>query len=122
MVKTSKTKGYATNQDVVIGSNLFKIRKAKGISQDQLGKDIGVTFQQVQKYERGANRISASKLLEISKCLEVPILDFYDGLLEDQAPFLQDISKGALQLAIMIDESDNPELVKAIKKLLKSTG
>lgn len=122
MVKTQKTKGQITAADAVIGSNLLKIRKAKGMSQMALADHADVTFQQIQKYEKGRNRISASKLLTMSKALEVPILDFYDGLLEEQEPFLQDISKQALQLAIMIDGTKDPELVKSIRRLLKLAG
>ena len=49
-----------------------------GLSQEKLGEAIGLTFQQVQKYERGANRIGASRLLELSRVLGVPVAFFYD--------------------------------------------
>lgn len=50
-----------------------------GISQDKLGEGLGLTFQQVQKYEKGVNRIGASRLFEISHLLNVPVQFFYDG-------------------------------------------
>jgi transcriptional regulator with XRE-family HTH domain len=51
-----------------------------GLSQGKLGKELDLTFQQVQKYERGTNRISASRLYHISKVLDVPINYFFEGL------------------------------------------
>jgi transcriptional regulator with XRE-family HTH domain len=57
-----------------------------GISQEKLGEALGLTFQQVQKYERGANRISASRLLEIARVLGVPIAFFYDDVDPVRAP------------------------------------
>ena len=53
-----------------------------GLSQEQLGAELNVTFQQVQKYERGANRISASRLWDISQILDVPIGYFFDDMTE----------------------------------------
>lgn len=51
-----------------------------GLSQEKLGQALGLTFQQVQKYERGANKVGASRLFEMSKVLEVPIGFFFDGM------------------------------------------
>ncbi|MCK5910150.1 MAG: helix-turn-helix transcriptional regulator [Caulobacter sp.] len=51
----------------------------RGLSQEALAQRLGLTFQQVQKYERGANRISASKLYEIARALEVPVAALFDG-------------------------------------------
>ena len=59
-------------------------RKEMGVSQERLAEALGITFQQVQKYERGANRVSASKLWEIAGALRTPVGYFYDGL-EGQA-------------------------------------
>jgi len=57
-------------------------RNMLGLSQEKLGEAIGLTFQQVQKYERGANRIGASRLYELGEVLDVPVTFFYD----DQDP------------------------------------
>ncbi len=51
-----------------------------GMSQERLGDQLGLTFQQVQKYEKGANRIGASRLYQIARTLDVPVDYFYDGL------------------------------------------
>jgi transcriptional regulator with XRE-family HTH domain len=57
--------------DVAVGFRLRTLRKSKGMSQDQLGKALGITFQQIQKYERGTNRISASMLVKSARALSV---------------------------------------------------
>lgn len=81
MTKTArKTKGVADLIDKHVGKQLRSRRILIGLSQEKLAEEIGVTFQQVQKYERGANRISASRLYTFSKLLEVSIDYFYEGL------------------------------------------
>ena len=55
-------------------------RTLLGLSQEKLGEALGLTFQQVQKYERGANRISASRLFQIGRVLDVPVSYFYDEM------------------------------------------
>jgi transcriptional regulator with XRE-family HTH domain len=68
--------------DVAVGARIRIIRKGKGMSQGTLAQALGLTFQQVQKYERGSNRVSASKLVEIARTLEVSpseLLGEFDG-------------------------------------------
>jgi len=72
--------------DVQVGSRVRLRRNMLGLSQEKLGQMIGLTFQQVQKYERGANRISASRLYELSRVLDVPILFFFDNIDPVRAP------------------------------------
>ena len=66
--------------DVHVGERIRRRRRALGLSQDKLGEALGLTFQQVQKYERGANRVSASKLYQIARALHASIPYFFDGL------------------------------------------
>src|SRR6202012_4143264 len=61
-------------------------RTMLGLSQERLGESIGLTFQQVQKYERGANRIGASRLYELSRVLDVPVSFFFDDIDPVRAP------------------------------------
>ena len=68
------------NVDVHVGSRIRLRRKLYGVSQEKLADALGLTFQQVQKYERGRNRVSASKLYETARFLEVPITYFFEGL------------------------------------------
>lgn len=62
-----------------VGSRVRMRRMLAGISQERLGEALGLTFQQVQKYEKGSNRISASRLQQIAKMLDVPVAFFFDG-------------------------------------------
>jgi len=71
--------------DVHVGLQVRLRRKELKISQEKLAETLGLTFQQVQKYERGANRISASKLYEIARTLRVPIGWFFEGLTDPSA-------------------------------------
>jgi len=69
----------SSEADKIVGRNVRVYRLAKGLSQTQLGEQLGVTFQQVQKYENGTNRIGSGRLMQISKALEVPITAFFEG-------------------------------------------
>ena len=66
--------------DMHVGARIRLRRKLQKMSQEKLGDLLGVTFQQVQKYERGTNRVGASRLWKISQVLEAPITYFYEGL------------------------------------------
>jgi transcriptional regulator with XRE-family HTH domain len=72
--------------DVHVGSRVRLRRNMLSLSQERLGEAIGLTFQQVQKYERGANRIGASRLFELSQVLDVPVDFFYDETDPVRAP------------------------------------
>jgi transcriptional regulator with XRE-family HTH domain len=71
--------------DLHVGARVRMRRKFLGMSQEGLAETIELTFQQVQKYERGSNRISASKLYEISKALKAPVAYFFDGYGQSEA-------------------------------------
>ena len=66
--------------DVHVGRKVREARAAKGMSQEKLGQILGVSFQQVQKYEKGTNRIGASRLWAISDALDTSITYFFEGL------------------------------------------
>src|SRR6188508_1301113 len=72
--------------DVHVGSRVRLRRTLLGMSQEKLGEAIGLTFQQVQKYERGANRIGASRLFDLSRVLDVPVSFFFDDMDPVRAP------------------------------------
>jgi transcriptional regulator with XRE-family HTH domain len=65
--------------DVIVGHNIRIHRLAKGLSQTDLADALGVTFQQVQKYEKGTNRVGSGRLLNISKALGISLLDLFEG-------------------------------------------
>jgi transcriptional regulator with XRE-family HTH domain len=77
-----------------VGLHIRMRRKALGISQEKLAEALGLTFQQVQKYERGANRVSASKLWEIARALKTNVAYFYEGLEEDASPEAAPATRG----------------------------
>lgn len=105
-----------------------------GLSQDQLGSATGITFQQVQKYERGVNRMGSSRLYEFSKILSVPIGYFYEGYLdakggkvagfaESSTPqFEHEVlsNKEILNLVKAFNEIKNPKTRKHVLQLVKS--
>ena len=66
--------------DLYVGARLRIRRKVMGLSQTQVADALGITFQQIQKYERGSNRISASKLYDAAKLLQAPVSYFFEGL------------------------------------------
>lgn len=68
--------------DVHVGERLRSRRSLLSISQEKLADAVGITFQQVQKYERGANRISASRLWQFSRLLDVPVAYFFENYTE----------------------------------------
>jgi transcriptional regulator with XRE-family HTH domain len=76
--------------DLHVGSRIRLRRTLLGMSQERLGEAVGLTFQQVQKYERGSNRVSASRLYDLARVLNVPIQFFYD----DMPPELAVMPKG----------------------------
>src|SRR5271155_462078 len=73
-------KKQANPVDVQVGNRVRIRRMLIGMSQERLGDLLGLTFQQVQKYEKGVNRIGAGRLYEVSRILNVPIDFFYEGL------------------------------------------
>jgi transcriptional regulator with XRE-family HTH domain len=77
MPKTSNK--AATKIDKLVGTNIRVHRLAAGLSQEELGAKLGVTFQQIQKYEKGANRVGSGRLYQIAEILEVPVKSFYAG-------------------------------------------
>lgn len=73
----------ATETDRTVGARIISVRKAKGLSQSALGDAVGVTFQQIQKYENGQNRVTAGRLKDIAKFLKVPVESLLSGAFED---------------------------------------
>ncbi len=69
--------------DLHVGARVRLRRTLLGMSQEKLGSSIGLTFQQIQKYERGANRVGASRLFDIARVLDVPIQFFFEGMPEE---------------------------------------
>ncbi|MGR4863223.1 helix-turn-helix domain-containing protein [Caulobacter sp. LARHSG274] len=95
-----------------VGALIRAKRKAMGVSQSELADALGLTFQQVQKYERGTNRISSSKLYEIAQKLDTPLSSFFEGL-----DHPADGESAAGELIDFLGESGSHDLVTAFKAL-----
>src|SRR5689334_23212453 len=79
---SGEKEGRPSPIDVHVGSRIRLRRTLLGMSQERLGEALGLTFQQVQKYERGVNRVGASRLFDLSRVLDVPISFFFDDMPE----------------------------------------
>ena len=107
--------------DTHIGKKLKKIRMMSGMTQDQLGELIGVTFQQNQKYEKGLNRISAGRLYELSQIFGKPISAFFNDYTPDKEYY--NFKHKQEQEHLDFDELRSKEiinLIKAFNKISKS--
>jgi transcriptional regulator with XRE-family HTH domain len=81
----AEKEGRASPIDAHVGTRIRLRRTLLGMSQEKLGEALGLTFQQVQKYERGVNRVGASRLFDLSRVLDVPISFFFDDMPEPLA-------------------------------------
>lgn len=86
--------------DIHVGRRLREMRLLKGLSQSALGERVGVTFQQIQKYERGTNRLSSSTLWRAAEALDVPVSYFFDQFRPDQ-PIAEQVQPSADELALV---------------------
>lgn len=109
-----KKKDSADQRDRVIGLRLKAYREIKKFSQSDLGDEIGVTFQQIQKYEKGLNKVSVSRLFDICKVLDTSIMNFLSGLEEAETATIIAVSDSE-QSKILQD----PDREKEVTELLK---
>lgn len=114
--------GQPNPVDIYVGSRLKLRRLILGISQKKMAEKLGITFQQVQKYENGINRISASRLWDISKLLKVQVEYFFDGMNESiQAQSPRSLRKNTIRSQQEIGESfDDPMLRQESIRLIKA--
>jgi len=126
-------KKQANPIDAQVGNRVRLRRMLIGMSQEKLGELLGLTFQQVQKYEKGVNRIGAGRLYQVASILGVPIGYFYEGVIE-QGPRLSEMSEDAgappvmeflasgegLQLSLAFMRIKDPKVRKRVLDLVKS--
>lgn len=127
-------KKQANPIDAQVGNRVRLRRMLIGMSQERLGELLGLTFQQVQKYEKGVNRIGAGRLFEVSRILGVPIDYFYEGVngqmpggdatagvTADSPPIMEFVSSGeGLQLSLAFMRIRDPKVRKRVLDLVKS--
>jgi transcriptional regulator with XRE-family HTH domain len=120
--------------DTHVGSRIRVRRQVLKMSQEKLGDELGVTFQQVQKYERGTNRVGASRLWRLAEVLSVPVSFFFDGLTGknefdtgqfaegDQTPIVYDFIKSSdgVALATAVSKIKNKAVRRQILELARS--
>jgi transcriptional regulator with XRE-family HTH domain len=125
--RTTKDDG-PHNVDVHVGRKMRTARMIEGVSQEELGEGLGVTFQQVQKYEKGSNRISASKLWETSEVLRVPIDFFFEDLKVDNRGGKSDVemvadftsSRDGMSIIRAFNQIENPNVRGKFVQLLQA--
>jgi transcriptional regulator with XRE-family HTH domain len=122
-------KKQANPIDIQVGNRVRIRRMLIGMSQERLGDLLGLTFQQVQKYEKGVNRIGAGRLFEVSRILNVPIDFFYEGVStqpgagepESAPPVMEFVSSGeGLQLSLAFMKIKDAKVRKRVLDLVKS--
>jgi transcriptional regulator with XRE-family HTH domain len=121
-------KKQANPVDVQVGNRVRIRRMLIGMSQEKLGEMLSLTFQQVQKYEKGVNRIGAGRLYDVSRILGVPIDYFYEGISnqpashgEDAPPVMEFVSSGeGLQLSLAFMKIKDSKVRKRVLDLVKS--
>src|SRR6201996_9029608 len=124
-------KKQANPIDVQVGNRVRIRRMLIGMSQERLGDLLGLTFQQVQKYEKGVNRIGAGRLFEVARILNVPVDFFYEGLATNQPgpgepeaaapPVMEFVSSGeGLQLSLAFMKIKDSKVRKRVLDLVKS--
>jgi transcriptional regulator with XRE-family HTH domain len=110
--------------DVAVGARIRLLRRSRGISQSKLAEGLGLTFQQVQKYERGANRVSASMLVKAAHALDVPIADLFGSAATGSAALdefaLLASNSSALELMRAFVRIESPALRRAVLELTRT--
>lgn len=108
--------------DIHVGARLRMRRVLQGMSQENLGERLELTFQQVQKYEKGANRISASRLYQIGEILRVPVEYFFDGLPDPSGAAVGDGFSEAAPEAPLMDFLSSAEGIQLNKAFAEIRG
>ena len=112
--------GVSSLIDMHVGKRLRQRRSLLGLSQENLGEAVGVTFQQIQKYEKGSNRVSASKLADIAKFLNISVASFFEGSgLEGKDTTVLPYSREALKIAEAFDAISDPRVKTQLRQLTK---
>ncbi len=111
--------------DVAVGLRLRTLRKSRGMSQEQLGRALGITFQQIQKYERGTNRISASMLVKSARALDVAPTSLLpeEGEPAPKSPAIMALIaqlRGAEELIESYSRIKSPRLRRALLQMSRS--
>ena len=113
-------KGRPQADDLIIGQNLRNFREFKGLTQQEMGAKAGISFQQIQKYEKGSNRISASRLLQFSKILNVQMDLFFGPLYNIDNNDFHKLDPEIRKLVSILSEIEDKALLKQVCGVLRS--
>ena len=119
--------------DVYVGTRVRMRRKMLGLSQEKLGEKLGITFQQIQKYEKGTNRVGASRLQDMASAMDVPVSYFFPdtsssqaapGMQEDGAAFMMDFMSTAegLELSRAFVRIRSTKVRRKVVELVRALG
>jgi transcriptional regulator with XRE-family HTH domain len=110
-VIASKNQRSVGKPDIELGKRIRLRRVEMKLSQTELGEKLGVTYQQVQKYEKGVNRVGAARIEQIATALDVPVTDFYDG----------DGKQRKVESLLFLDSSFSLRLLRAYSEIKNQT-
>ena len=104
--------------DIHVGKRVKEIRTIRGLTQSNIADLLGISFQQLQKYETGANRISASRMFELSKLLEISPSFFFEGLEGEDYKNLPPMDVETARIANILSNIKNEKLKKRLFTLI----
>lgn len=118
MSKTTNAR-TATTTDAIVGRNIRASRKMAGLNQAELAEQIGIRFQQLQKYETGTNRVSAGRIVAICNILDIPLAQLFAGtsLNDDTPSLMDDESTEALVAFCKIADCNKPSAIRVLQAM-----
>ena len=126
-VAAKRSLAQANTVDTYVGRRIRDKRNERGMSQTEVANALGVTFQQVQKYERGKNRVGASRLFDLSRILSVPVQYFFAGLNNQSTPVEKEddnvihlMKPDTVELAEAYYKVENPQVRRQILSTIRS--
>lgn len=112
---------YINKIDKFVGDKIFSLRLSKGLSRQQLAKEVGVTHQQLQKYEKGTNRIAVGRLILIADALKTDLSYFYQGLkIDNYEETKTQHQRMCLEVSRNFMKIANPECQNAVNDFVKT--
>ena len=126
-VAAKRSQAQANTVDTHVGQRIRDKRNERGMSQTEVANALGVTFQQVQKYERGTNRVGASRLFDLSRILSVPVQYFFAGLNNQSTPIEKEgdnvihrMKPDTVELVEAYSKVENPQVRRLILSTIRS--
>ena len=106
--------------DMLVSSNMRRLRILRAATQKKLAEKLGISYQQVQKYESGANRLTAGRLVQVAEALRCSTIDLFHGVDTPTHAELESLSRSAMSAAVLFDAIDDRQQKHALLLLLSS--